>query len=150
MGLILGVGSDDRRLEQAQSLAETIDEPIAGVLVRAAEIYHVATTDRARALAAMREIRTIVKECPSPGALTLVCNEAAQLIGSDRDATLGDPLTEGEERVLRMLAGSLTEREIAAELHLSHNTVRTYRRRLYKKLGVRSRSEAARALRART
>ncbi len=149
MGLILGVGPDGPRLDQALSLAEAIDEPIAQVLVRAAEVSQVATVDRARALEALRRIRIIVKECPAPGALTAVCNQVAQEIGTDRDATLGDPLTGGEERVLRMLVGSLTEREIASELHLSHNTVRTYRRRLYKKLGVASRSEAARVARLR-
>ena len=97
----------------------------------------------------MRRARTIVDRCVEPGALRLVVDRMTDHLGAgDGGAVLGDPLTSGEERVLRMLAGSLTEREIAAELNLSHNTVRTYRRRLYRKLGVNSRHEAARVIEA--
>ena len=143
MGLILGTGTDDRWLDRAVELADALAEPIARVLGLAAEVFTVAEHDRARALRAMGELRAVVAGCPEPGALTEVCNRAAAFVGTEPDPLVGEPLTAGEERVLRMLAGSLTEREIAAELHLSHNTVRTYRRRLYKKLGVTSRAEAA-------
>jgi len=44
--------------------------------------------------------------------------------------------------VLRALTGNLTQREIGRELYLSFNTVKTYSRSLYRKLGVRSRGEA--------
>jgi DNA-binding CsgD family transcriptional regulator len=59
-------------------------------------------------------------------------------------------LTHGETRVLHYLPTNLSAREIACELYLSVNTVKTHQRHLYTKLGVRSRSQAvarARALR---
>jgi len=52
-----------------------------------------------------------------------------------------EPLSNGELRVLRYLPTSLTAPEIARELSISHNTVRTHMRNLYAKLGTHRRSE---------
>ena len=54
----------------------------------------------------------------------------------------GEPLTRGETRVLRYLPTHLGAPEIAAELFLSANTVKTHLRHLYRKLGAHSRREA--------
>lgn len=51
-------------------------------------------------------------------------------------------ITHGEGRVLRFLPTRLSTREIAAELRLSANTVKTHRRHLYAKLGAHSRAQA--------
>jgi len=51
-------------------------------------------------------------------------------------------LTRGETRVLRYLPTHLSAREIALELYLSPNTVKTHQRHLYEKLGVHSRAQA--------
>jgi LuxR family transcriptional regulator, maltose regulon positive regulatory protein len=51
-------------------------------------------------------------------------------------------LSERELVVLRMLTGPLSERDIGRELYLSHNTVHSHTRSIYRKLGVSSRSEA--------
>ena len=61
-----------------------------------------------------------------------------------RDAThvLSGPLTESETRVLRYLPTNLSAPEIAGELYLSLNTIRTHMRHLYSKLGVHTRAEA--------
>lgn len=59
-----------------------------------------------------------------------------------------EPLTQGEARVLRYLPSNLSAREIAAELYLSLNTVKTHQRHLYRKLDVRSRSQAVDRARA--
>jgi LuxR family maltose regulon positive regulatory protein len=53
-----------------------------------------------------------------------------------------DPLTGRERTVLRYLASTLTNAEIAAELYVSVNTVKTHERSLYRKLGVAGRREA--------
>jgi DNA-binding CsgD family transcriptional regulator len=55
---------------------------------------------------------------------------------------LGDALTDRERDVLRLLAGSLSLGEIARELHLSFNTVKTHTQAVYRKLGAHSRPEA--------
>src|SRR4029077_1446525 len=55
---------------------------------------------------------------------------------------LHEPLTESETRVLRYLPTNLQVPEIARELSLSVNTVRTHTRHLYEKLDAHSRTEA--------
>jgi LuxR family maltose regulon positive regulatory protein len=53
-----------------------------------------------------------------------------------------EPLSDSEIRVLRYLPTNLPAPQIASELHVSHNTVRTHMRHLYAKLGTHRRSEA--------
>jgi hypothetical protein len=47
-----------------------------------------------------------------------------------------EPLSESELRVLRYLPTNLTVPEIAGELYVSRNTVKTHMRNLYAKLGL--------------
>ena len=61
---------------------------------------------------------------------------------ASRQGKLLDPLTAAEIRVLEKLAERLTYTEIATELYLSLNTVKTHLRHAYMKLGVTSRSSA--------
>jgi two-component system response regulator DesR len=51
-------------------------------------------------------------------------------------------LTERERSVLELMASGSTNPEIAAELHLSKHTVKEHTSSLYRKLGVRNRTEA--------
>jgi DNA-binding CsgD family transcriptional regulator len=55
-----------------------------------------------------------------------------------------EPLTERERTILRYLTSALSSAEIATELYLSVNTVKTHQRTVYRKLGVQGRREAAR------
>jgi LuxR family maltose regulon positive regulatory protein len=61
---------------------------------------------------------------------------------------LREPLTQSETRVLRYLPTNLSAPEIAGELHLSLNTIRTHMRHLYAKLGAHTRAEAVESARA--
>jgi LuxR family transcriptional regulator, maltose regulon positive regulatory protein len=61
---------------------------------------------------------------------------------------LPEPLTDSETRVLRYLPTNLHAPEIAGELTLSVNTIRTHIRHLYQKLAVHSRTEAVAQARA--
>jgi LuxR family transcriptional regulator, maltose regulon positive regulatory protein len=65
-----------------------------------------------------------------------------------RPRPLLEPLSGSEIRVLRYLPTNLSGPEIAAELYLSHNTVRTHLRHLYAKLGTHRRAEAVARARA--
>jgi LuxR family maltose regulon positive regulatory protein len=58
-----------------------------------------------------------------------------------------EPLSPQEQRVLRLLAAGLSNPEIAHELVVSVNTVKTHLQRIYQKLNVTSRSEARAAAR---
>lgn len=55
---------------------------------------------------------------------------------------LGEPLTRRELDVLRLLQSDLTPQEIADELYLTFNTVKTHAAAVYRKLGAHSRAEA--------
>ena len=59
-------------------------------------------------------------------------------------ATLVEALTEREHVVLRYLASTMSNAEIAAELYLSVNTVKTHQRMVYRKLGADGRRDAVR------
>jgi LuxR family transcriptional regulator, maltose regulon positive regulatory protein len=54
----------------------------------------------------------------------------------------GEPLTQREVAVLRLLSGTMSLREIGRELYLSLNTVKTHARAVYRKLGVSTRQDA--------
>ena len=78
----------------------------------------------------------------SPGATGLggiAPPEATELI---------DPLSQSEMRVLRYLPTNLSAPEIARELSVSVNTVRTHMRHLFAKLGAHRRTEAVARARA--
>jgi DNA-binding NarL/FixJ family response regulator len=63
-------------------------------------------------------------------------------------AGLGEPLprlTSRERDVLELVAGGLRNREIAAQLYLSENTVEAHLRSVFSKLNVRSRTQALRS-----
>jgi DNA-binding CsgD family transcriptional regulator len=53
----------------------------------------------------------------------------------------GEPLTVREREILELILGNKKRKEIADELHLSENTVKTYTRTLYAKLDVTCREE---------
>ena len=59
-----------------------------------------------------------------------------------------EPLSDSELRVLRYLPTNLSGPEIAGELYVSHNTVRTHIAHLYAKLGTHTRAEAVARARA--
>ena len=59
-----------------------------------------------------------------------------------------EPLSGSEIRVLRYLPTNLSMRQIAGELYVSHNTVRTHISHLYAKLGTHTRAEAVARARA--
>ncbi len=64
------------------------------------------------------------------------------LAESATQKALVDPLTDRELTVLRYLTSRLTTREVALELYVSANTVRTHTKAVYRKLGVSSRHDA--------
>jgi DNA-binding CsgD family transcriptional regulator len=64
-------------------------------------------------------------------------------VGIRPSAPLG--LTATEERVARLVAEGKSNREVAAELFLSRRTVEDNLSRIYRKLGVRSRTQLARS-----
>ena len=66
-------------------------------------------------------------------------------IGGRHSAAAGT-LSATESEIARLVAAGRTNREVAAALHLSARTVEWNLSKLYRKLGVRSRTELAGAL----
>ena len=62
--------------------------------------------------------------------------------GVRRPATPGEQLSERERVILRLLAAGLTKPEIARELYIAYNTVKTHTRTIYRKLDASTREEA--------
>ena len=58
-----------------------------------------------------------------------------------------DGLTETERRIAALVAQGQTNREVAAAMFVTENTVQTHIRHIFQKLGVRSRTELAARLR---
>jgi two-component system, NarL family, response regulator DevR len=70
----------------------------------------------------------------------------ATVFGRLREVDGGDPLSKlsaQERRILELIAQGLTNREIAAEIHLAEQTVKNYVSSTLTKLGLRHRTEAA-------
>jgi LuxR family maltose regulon positive regulatory protein len=110
-----------------------------------------ARRDRATARARTATARAIIDRYPDVGVLAtrLAAIEAA-LQRPSADALLGSQPTPAELRLLALLASDLTLREIASDhLYVSINTVTSHAQRLYRRLGVRTRTQAVAAARQR-
>ena len=79
---------------------------------------------------------------PSLGAALL-----AREVATARPAGPGGELSEREVEVLRLIAGGLTNAEIAARLYVSVRTVETHRAHIHQKLDVRTRAGLVRVAR---
>jgi LuxR family transcriptional regulator, maltose regulon positive regulatory protein len=117
-------------------LSVEIQFRLAGVLL--------AMGDRAAAATIAAEIGNVLTASPDGAdALLARLGELNRLLAAKPSAQpLTGPLTERERVILSMLRRSLSVSEIARELFLSPNTVKTHKRAIYRKLGVRSRQEA--------
>src|SRR5262245_15046010 len=97
--------------------------------------------------AAVAEARAAVGACPD---VPLLEQRVAALERPARPPRSNgeSALSERELTILRMLTGRLSERDIGRELYLSHNTIHSHTRSIYRKLGASSRSEAVEQARA--
>ncbi len=107
----------------------------------------------------LTEARSIIDRCPDPGIAGryLARIESRHGVGgrtlaASRDAAresgaLIEQLTERETAVLRYLPTKLSQRDIASELYVSSNTVKTHCAAIYRKLGVGDRKAAVQAAR---
>jgi LuxR family maltose regulon positive regulatory protein len=69
-------------------------------------------------------------------------------IGPDHAPVLpAEPLSDREREVLRHISGMLSTAEVASEMYISVNTVKTHLRAIYRKLAAAHRGEAVRRAR---
>ncbi len=117
------------------------------------EVY-LAAGDREEALACAREARELISGALGVTNIRGRLDALEAAAGSARQAEPADPpgagdLTDRELAVLRRLTGDGSAREIAADLYVSHNTIKTQMRAIYRKLGVATREDAVRRARER-
>ena len=107
-----------------------------------------AVADYAGRRSLVREARQILETARTDSRMMdlVVAAEQKLALRSPSARTRGtvhvEPLTDRERDVLRLLRSDLSMREIAAELYVSHNTVKGYTKSVYRKLGVTSRAGA--------
>ena len=129
-------------LERGVAVLRSFGQPLefANALICHASVLRV-LGDTEGLAAVIAEARATVDSCPDPGIL------GDRLAALERPAGSGTPrreaeLSERELLVLRMLRGPLSERDIGRELYLSHNTIHSHTKSIFRKLGVSSRAEA--------
>jgi len=117
--------------------------PTVDVLFRLAAVL-ADTGERAEAAALLGEARQIITSLPDGADAQLARLDRLERLFTARSRTgaLAEPLTERELEVLRLLRGPLSLRDIARELYVSPNTVKTHTQSIYRKLGVSDRQEA--------
>ena len=81
----------------------------------------------------------LLQRYPDAGILR---RRAEHLRGAVESTRMAEPLTPAERRVLELLPTHLTESQIAEQLFVSHNTVKSHLKSLYRKLGASSRAQA--------
>ena len=130
------LGNDSYAVQHAQAMVE-----LAGVRHARGD------TDGTRA--AFGEARRLITSFADPGMLGSLLDRTERALGrpSRRRPAATEALTDKELVVLRLLATKLSQPEIAQELYVSVNTVRTHTQGIYRKLGIASRQEAIAAAR---
>jgi ATP/maltotriose-dependent transcriptional regulator MalT len=97
---------------------------------------------------AITQARDLLRALPDPGAATAHVERTERVLKltprARRDQQRGEfwELSERELEVLRLLATSLSQREIAGELFVSFSTVKSHVRSIFRKLGVDARADA--------
>ena len=105
---------------------------------------YLALADIAGARTLMREIDEVLRRRPDLGTLVGQAQQLRTQLASERGASTpgASALTAAELRVLPLLATHLSYPEIAAELFVSPNTIKSQAYSMFRKLGASSRSQA--------
>ncbi len=132
-------------LERAAELSAPLSPSYwhAHALLRLTDAYH-RLGHLTEANETLEAARAELEALPDTGTLAAVLAEKEELLHGRRrrEGFLGEELSESELRVLSRLAEGHSLREVAKDLFLSLNTVKTHRRTIYRKLGVSTRDEA--------
>ena len=130
-------------IERGVSLSRTFGQPIqlANALLSQAPVLR-ALGEHQRAADAMAEARSILGSCPDPGILAGMLAALGRPPQVRPVRSVDQELTQQELRVLKLLRGDLSERDIGRELYVSHSTVHSHVRAIYRKLAVCSRAGA--------
>jgi LuxR family transcriptional regulator, maltose regulon positive regulatory protein len=105
--------------------------------------------DRDGAAALFAEAQTTLNSCPDPGGFRRRLGAVAPRTPRrpQRPSDRADDLSAAELRVLLLLDEGQSERQVAADLYVSFNTVHSHVKSIHRKLGVSARTDALAAAR---
>jgi DNA-binding CsgD family transcriptional regulator len=147
-GILADAGAWEDAFEHALALHDQVPTPFERART---ELCYGERLRRARRRAEARsQLRDSLEVFENLGAVPWAERARAELRASGettrRRSTPVDALTQQERVVARLVAGGATNREAAAALFISAKTVEFHLSNVYRKLGLRSRSELARVL----
>jgi DNA-binding NarL/FixJ family response regulator len=149
-----GVLADDAEIDAcfAQAIASHARSGMPFELARTRLCYGVRLRRAGRRIDARAQLREALGRFDALGACGWAERARRELAGSGQRLRRGtsadrDRLTHQELQIAHCIAGGSTNKEAAADLFLSPKTIETHLTRIYRKLGVRSRSELAGVMR---
>ena len=119
--------------DEESDLYEAVKSGASGYLLKDSSIEEVA-----QAIRVVADGQSLI----SPSMAVKLIDEFKQMSRPERQHVPGLRLTERELEVLRLVAKSMNNREIAKELFISENTVKNHVRNILEKLQLHSRMEA--------
>jgi DNA-binding CsgD family transcriptional regulator len=128
----------DRVVAEQQALGTPME--VVRTLMASAEVQR-RRRRRGAARSLLERARQISHDC---GAAPWLERIDAELTRLEPARGRGGPLTRTEERITALVAGGATNRQVAVALSIGVATVESALSQIYRKLGVRSRSELAR------
>lgn len=120
--LVLTISNNDK------DLIEVVKAGARGYLLKSSE-----STEVINAIRRVAAGETVL----SPDIVTRVLDELTDPVPAPQ------PLTKRETGILKLIAQGMSNKEIAADLHISENTVKTHVRHILEKLALNNRAEAA-------
>jgi LuxR family maltose regulon positive regulatory protein len=137
----------ERNLALAQHLTSRTSIPLLKALPAVTELHVRQRLDQYDRLdEAARKAEEALARAPEPGYLADVLRHELDQIQLNAGAPPG--LTDQEIAILAAIASGRSRKEVAEQLHYSVNTVKTYLRSTYRKLGASERDEAVTRARA--
>jgi DNA-binding CsgD family transcriptional regulator len=140
-------GEDADRLYR-ESIENLSDPRLRLELARAHLLYGEWLRRERRRLDAREQLRVALEAFAGIGANAFANRAERELLATGEHARkrtieTRDQLTPQEEQISRLVAQGQTNREIAAQLFISPNTVEYHLRKVFRKLGVKSRTQLA-------
>ena len=125
---------------EAETFLEVVRCGVRGYLLKAAS--------GAEVLEAVRTVARGEASCP-PQLCTVLFQTVAQMEGkpAPKKRNKGPGLTLHQQKLMRLVARGMTNKEIAGELHLSEYTVKNHMARILKQLDAENRSDAVEVVR---
>jgi ATP/maltotriose-dependent transcriptional regulator MalT len=149
LGVALGAGGALAEAEAEIELGARLREAPGPTVWHAHALVFLARTRLARGdlEGARQSISTAeleVDSLPDVGIVSSLLDDTKRRLeaGIRRPVKAGEELSERELVILRLLAAGLTKPEIARELYIAYNTVKTHTRTIYRKLDASTREDA--------